>query len=217
MPPRLIAPSFTGYIPPRTRPGSWTAARGYPNTGQIVLQMGAQPPNTTGELFAGAVLTVATELAANRYPYTFTASVDVGPVTLLPRGHTVAAEIIFGFERVAGDSEVFYPPSPRGVIGARYGTVTLGFTIDEGDLPPGTYTLRAACGLLLVYSGTPDPLPYAEIIATYRSVTKQGTRDGLPEAPQVQTFGRWGEDEVVREFSAEERAAIEGVPLKSKK
>jgi hypothetical protein len=209
----MIAPPFTGYFGPRTQPGSWTASKLYPGNGQIVLQMGAQPPNTSGELFAGAGLTIGAPLLAGRFPYTITATVDVGPLTLLPRGGVVAAEIIFGFDRIPGDREEFRPPSPSGVVGARLGLVTLQFTVEEDEIGAGTPLLRCACGLLMQYSGTPNPLPYAEIIATYRSVTIQGTRGGLPESPtELTAFNRWDEKgETLHELKGAEIGSIDGI------
>ena len=208
----MLAPSFSAYEPPRpVGAGAWSVAKLYPNTGQIVLQLGAQPPNRTGQIFAGATLIeyVNVPFAGS---YTFTAAVEVGPLTLLPRGHTVAAEIIMGFFGGDGDREVFRPPTPNGVLGARLGTFTLCFT---ADLQPGiTYALRASCGLMMQYSGTPNPLPYAEIIATYKNVSR--TRVGA-EAPTTQSFDTRETPEKepkYHDLEGAEIGAIDGIVLK---
>jgi len=205
---KQLAPPFSGFTSFRDFPrsGAWAVARLNPTSGSIVLQMGAQPPSPNRELFAGAGFEgpIVINTAGT---YFFSASVEVGPVTLLPRGHTVAAEIIIGIEGQDGASRQFFPP-PGGFIGANFGIQTLAFSV---NLAKGTYIFGAACGLLLDYSGTPNPLPYAEIIATYRSVV-QVLPSGIQEGPEERSFRERGAEtkRVKRELS-DEQMATEGV------
>ncbi|HEX2061959.1 MAG TPA: hypothetical protein VHK90_14555 [Thermoanaerobaculia bacterium] len=204
----MIAPPFDAYDSRPADPGAWSATRLYPSSGQIVLQLGAQPPNRTGQIFAGATLieSIYLNFAGS---YTFSATVEVGPLTLLPRGHTVAAEIIMGIQGLGGDDPiVFYPPGPNGIVGWRPGTFNLSFTV---ELEARTrYSLRAACGLMMNYSGTPSPLPYAEIIATYKNVSRSRVGSEAAETPSV--FAQYERNEgKVRELKDAEIGAIDGI------
>jgi hypothetical protein len=174
-------------------------------TGQIVLQLGGRPPKTTsGDLFAGTGFEGFIDIeTANTY--TFSVVVDVGPVSMLPRGFTAATSIDFGIFGINGRSETFFPP-PRGVIGARYGLRQLAFS---EFLQPGKYPFTIAVGALIDYTGSPNPAPYAEMIATYRSAmqvspgaTLRAEEGGLRKSPERN-------ERVIHEMSDRE-AATEG-------
>lgn len=173
MPSIYLGPPFSNFRVfrefPRAGEGAWAVARLSPANGQMVLQLGAQPPkNGRDPLFAGAGFEgdISITVAGT---YTFSVVAEVGPVSMLPRGdNTIATSVDMGVERVGGDTRAFYP-GLTGVIGARYGIVNLAFT---ERFERGTYVFTVAVGALLDYRGTPSPAPYAEMIATIRSAVE---------------------------------------------
>src|SRR5215212_9603344 len=124
-----LGPPFGGgYFEPPAR-GAWAAAREYGSTGQVVLQLGGQPPRGPDPLVANAGFDFAIPPITASGVYGISASVDVGPVSMLPRGFSASTSIEIAFDLIAGAESqplVFKPP-PQGVIGARYGVFTLAF------------------------------------------------------------------------------------------
>lgn len=219
MPEIHIGPPFSNFRVFREFPsaadGAWAVARLNTTSGQMVLQLGGQPPKAyRDDVFAGAGFEGDLHITVAN-TYTFSVSVDVGPVSMLPRGFTAATSIDFGIDFVDGRSEIFRPPGSGGVVGAYYGLHTMAFS---AHLQPGTYVFAVAVGALINYTGTPNPAPYAEMIATYRNAMQVSSgATALAGEPAATPWRRPKRHErVVRPISDAEMAAEGVITLSSK-
>jgi hypothetical protein len=164
-----LGPPYGGAFYHPAGPGAWSVARVYGNTGQIVVQLGGQPPKPyTDELtsFAGFDFPFRVDQTGD---YVIAASVDVGPVSMLPRGFTALTQLAIGLEFGDGAPPTTFTPPPQGVVGAYYGTFTLAFRTHLTANTSPFLTLGA--GALINYTGSPNPAPYAEMICTYKNAT----------------------------------------------
>lgn len=121
-----------------------------------------------GLLVAGAGFTTPLNIGGFGRYY-FSTSVDVGPVTMLPRGNSMNVEIIISLLGTYGAQKVFYAP-PDGVAGKYYGTHKLIFRTD--GFPLGPCTLAISCMISILYVPNANSLPYGEIEVTYRDFTE---------------------------------------------
>lgn len=162
-----IGPPFTGAFAelPPAGSGAWGVAKINGSTGQITVQLGGKPPKPTSDKpFAGAGFEIPLKIDTAG-SYIFSASVDVGPVTMLPRGFLAHTQLQMGLDIIGDQPPVTFNPPPQGVVGVYYGVQSLAFSM---QLSPGTVYLGLAVGAEIDYTGSPNPAPYAEITATYR-------------------------------------------------
>jgi hypothetical protein len=184
---QLGPPFGGGYFEPPAA-GAWAAAREYGSTGQVVLQLGGQPPRGRDPLFANAGFDFAVPPITASGVYGISASVDVGPVTMLPRGFSASTSIHMAFDLIPGaeSQPLIFKPPPQGVIGARYGVFTLAFQVHLTGTPaqPAFVFLTLGVSANIDYTGSPNPAPYAEMICTFRNVIETFTPDtALKSAP----------------------------------
>ncbi len=217
MPEIHIGPPFSNFRVFREFPsaseGAWAVAKLNTTSGQMVLQLGGQPPKPfVDEIFAGAGFEGDLHInVANTY--TFSVSVDVGPVTALPRGFAAMTSIDFGIDRVDGRTEVL-PPGGGRVLGAYYGLHTMAFS---AALQPGTYIFTVAVGALINYTGAPNPAPYAEMIATYKSAIQVSSGPTALTSEPATGWKRAKRHERVVRAVTDVEMAMEGVITMSSK
>ena len=188
MPSTYLGPpysSFRAFFNPSGE-GAWSVGRMYPNTGQVVLQMGVNAQQEQPEGISCAAGFRRDIVADATATYSFSASVQAGPITVLPRGaYTIFAEVrveVFaqgGFSKTAR----WTFPTSRPYTGANFGVQTVPLMV---DLVKGkTYTLAIYNYIKMDYPGVPTPAPYCEIIATYRGAMMVWP-DAMTEAPEIE-------------------------------
>ena len=214
-----LGPPLSGFRVFHSLPdgGAWSAARMYPSTGQVVLQMGVNGPQEHPEgigCAAGFRRTITAEVGGI---YSFSVSVQPGPITILPRGaHTIFSSVGLYLSALGFDEQDEWRFPDDRVVGAHYQPRTL---MISGELIKGrTYELTLANVIHMDYSGVPSPAPYTEIIATYRSLVEMTPRLPLeaPEAAPNDRVARLLSGKNVREqeVSDQEMGTPEGIELK---
>jgi hypothetical protein len=176
-----LGPPFGGaYFEPPSR-GAWAAARAYGNTGQVVLQLGGQPPRSPDPLVANAGFDFDIPPITASGIYGISASVAVGPVSMLPRGFSASTSIQIAFDLIpdAESQPLVFKPPPQGVIGAKFGVYTLAFQIHLTGTPdrPSIVFLTLGVTAVIDYTGSPSQTPYAEMICTFKNVVETFTPD----------------------------------------
>jgi len=199
----VIGPPFYGFNvwQDLTTEGEWSAVKFFPSTGQVVVQVAAKPtaPYPTrravdyADVFRGRT-------AEADGTYVLNAAVDVGPVTMLRRGaQSIDVQVAIYFADNGGsswDQHTFTTTAP--IVGARYGVQMLSAT---RSYKKGTFfEVGLFTRAQILYSGNPDPAPYAEIIATYQSVqlvtiaaiaaAPEGATEEKLELPRLVSPGR---------------------------
>ncbi|HUR82190.1 MAG TPA: hypothetical protein VM733_15600 [Thermoanaerobaculia bacterium] len=214
-----LGPPLSGFIAffSPSGEGAWSVGKPYPNTGQVVLQMGVNAPEEQPEGIACSAGFKKKIVAAGDGMYSFSVNVQAGPVTMLPRGaHNIFAEIFMTLsgQDVDRTARWYFPQGTY--VGAQFGVQTLSFmaTLVKGR----TYDFRFYNRIYMEYSGVPNPAPYCEIIATYRNVVEV--------APGAITEGRESESNdrmervfarnrmIEREYSDQEMAGGGAIDLK---
>jgi hypothetical protein len=176
-----LGPPFGGgFFEPPLR-GAWAAAKEFGSTGQVVLQLGGQPPRGADPMVASAGFDFGIPPITASGVYGFSASVEVGPVSMLPRGFSASTSIQIGLDLIPGAESqplVFKPP-PQGVVGARYGIFTLAFQVHLTGTPEHPAVVFLTLGVManIDYTGSPSPAPYAEMICTFNHVIETFTPD----------------------------------------
>jgi hypothetical protein len=207
---------FTAFFNPSGE-GAWSVGKPYPNTGQVVLQMGVngiqeQPEGIScGAGFKKKILAQADGM------YSFSVNVQAGPVTMrLRTAYNIFADVRMTLYGQDVDKLARWQFPQGSYVGAQFGTQTLSFMANL--VKDRTYEFRFFNRIYMDYPGVPNPAPYCEIIATYRNVVEV--------APGAITEGRESEADdriersfarnriIEREYSDEEMARGNAIDLK---
>lgn len=209
-----LGPPYTSFRMVRLFPppdyGLWSVAKFTPSTGGLVVQAGVNGPLGIPEgVDSGAAYEYDITAAKSDY-YTFRFLVNIGPISLLPRGeifeqNQIDATILMQLKNVPGAEARFsvHAGTGSGFVGRNFGTRMFSFT---ARLTQGAkYTLEMHQLLSFDYGpGVPSPAPYGEIIATYSE-----TVEVAPDLPVAQAAAQPAVRDIAKSLSRLQRQVVE--------
>lgn len=221
-----LGPPYSNFRMVRSFPppedGLWSVAKFTPTTGGLVLQSGANGPLGIPEGVSTSARYERDLTPATTGMYTFRFLVNIGPISLLPRGdvfeqNQIDATIRMSLVNITGATASFsvHAGTGSGFVGRNFGTKMFSFS---ANLTKGVkYTLEMRQFLEFDYGpGLPNPAPYGEIIATYQEtveVTPDVVAAAQAAAPETAKTESRMQNQVV-EATDEEMARVGTFELK---